>query len=222
MLVRDLGRKEYTQVWELQKRLVYERGEGSCPDTVLLCQHDPVYTIGRSSKQAVPAGLPYPIHVIERGGDITWHGPGQLVGYPILDLPGLDLTATSYLRALEAVLAEALLPFGIEAAPVKGLTGLWVGRKKLVSIGIAVSGGISYHGFALNLNNDFAAFGRVNPCKLESDVMTSMAKLSGAPLDEQKVTKAVADALVQYFSYGKKPVTGPADAVVPESAYHSS
>lgn len=217
MLVRDLGHRDYSEVWELQKRLVYERGEGACPDTVLLCQHDPVYTIGRSSRQPVPAGLPHPIHVIERGGDITWHGPGQLVGYPILDLPGLDLTATSYLRALEAVLAEALLPFGIEAAPVKGLTGLWVGRKKLVSIGVAVSGGVSYHGFALNMNNDFAAFGRVHPCKLESDVMTSMARLSGQPVDEHAVTRAVGDSLVRYFSYGTGPVTGPADAVVHES-----
>jgi lipoyl(octanoyl) transferase len=218
MLVRDLGRKEYTQVWELQKRLVYERGEGSCPDTVLLCQHDPVYTIGRSSKQPVPKGLPHPIHVIERGGDITWHGPGQLVGYPILDLPGLDLTATSYLRALEAVLAEALLPFGVEAAPVKGLTGLWAGRKKLVSIGVAVSGGVSYHGFALNVNNGFEAYAHINFCKLESDVMTSMARLSGQPVDEHAVTKGVGDALVQYFSYGKAPLTGPAGTNVHESA----
>lgn len=205
MLVRDLGLKEYTEVWELQKRLVYERGEGSCPDTVLLCQHPGVYTIGRSSRQAVPAGLPDPIHVVERGGDITWHGPGQLVGYPILDLPGLGLTATSYLRGLEAVLAEALRPFGVESAPVKGLTGLWVGRKKLVSIGVAVSAGVSYHGFALNVNNDLAAFARVNPCRLESDVMTSMARLAGEPVSEYAVTKAVGEALVRYFSYGSVP-----------------
>jgi lipoyl(octanoyl) transferase len=205
MLVRDLGLKDYVEVWELQKRLVYERGEGSCPDTVLLCQHPGVYTIGRSSKQAVPPGLPDPVHAIERGGDLTWHGPGQLVGYPILDLPSLDLTATSYLRSLEAVLAEALLPFGVEAAPVKGLTGLWVGRKKLVSIGIAVSGGVSYHGFAVNVNNDLAAFGRIHPCKLESDSMTTMAALLGRPADEHAVTRAVGDALVRYFSYGSLP-----------------
>jgi lipoyl(octanoyl) transferase len=205
MLVRDLGLKDYVEVWELQKRLVYERGEGTAPDTVLLCQHQPVYTIGRSSKQSVPAGLPHPVHAIERGGDITWHGPGQLVGYPILDLPSLDLTATSYLRSLEAVLAESLLPFGVEATAVKGLTGLWVGRKKLVSIGIAVSGGVSYHGFALNLNNELAAFGRIHPCKLESDSMTTMAALTGTAVDEHAVTKAVGEALVRYFSYGGAP-----------------
>lgn len=206
MLVRDLGLKEYAEVWELQRRLVYERGEGSCPDTVLLCQHPGVYTIGRSSKQPVPAGLPYPIHVVERGGDITWHGPGQLVGYPILDLPGLDLTATSYLRALEAVLAEALLPFGVEAAPVKGLTGLWAGKKKLVSIGVAVSGGVSYHGFAVNINNGLEAYSHINPCKLESDVMTSMAKLCGRPVDEHAVTAAVGNELLRYFDYSRASV----------------
>lgn len=204
MLVRDLGLKDYREVWDLQKRLVYERGEGAAPDTVLLCQHHPVYTIGRSSKQLIPDDLPFPVHAVERGGDLTWHGPGQLVGYPILDLPALDLTATSYLRALEAVLAEALLPFGVDAAPVKGLTGLWVGRKKLVSIGIAVSAGVSYHGFAVNVNNSLAAFGRIHPCKLESDAMTTMSALTGAPLDERAVTEAVGRALIHYLSYGAR------------------
>lgn len=204
MLVRDLGLKDYQEVWDLQKRLVYERGEGAAPDTVLLCQHHPVYTIGRSSKQAIPKGLPHPVHAIERGGDLTWHGPGQLVGYPIMDLRSLDMTATSYLRALEAVLAEALLPFGVEAAPVKGLTGLWVGKKKLVSIGVAVSGGVSYHGFAINANNSLAAFAHINPCKLESDVMTSLAKLAGAPIDERLLTEAVGQALIHYLSYGAR------------------
>lgn len=199
MLVRDIGLRDYKEVWDLQKRLVYERGEGAAPDTVLLCQHRPVYTIGRSSRQAVPACLPHPVHAIERGGDLTWHGPGQLVGYPILDLRTLDLTPTSYLRALEAVLAEALSPFGVEAAPVKGLTGLWVGRKKLVSIGVAVSGGISYHGFAVNANNALDAFSHINPCKLESDVMTSMGRLLGKPVDEHALSKAIGEAMIRYF-----------------------
>jgi lipoyl(octanoyl) transferase len=205
MLVRDLGLKDYQEVWDLQKRLVYERGEGAIPDTVLLCQHHPVYTIGRSSKQAVPSGLPHPVHAVERGGDLTWHGPGQLVGYPILDLRALDLTPTSYLRNLEAVLAESLRPFGADCAPVKGLTGLWVGRKKLVSIGVAVSGGVSYHGFAVNVNNDLSAFGRIHPCKLESDVMTSMARLAGRPLDEHAVSRAVGQALIEYLGRSLSP-----------------
>ena len=199
MLVRDLGLKDYEEVWTLQRKLVFERGEGKAPDTVLLCQHKGVYTIGRSSKQPVPEALPYPVHKIERGGDLTWHGPGQLVGYPILDLRKLDLTPRSYLAALEAVLIEAIKPFGVEATTVKGFTGLWIGKKKLASIGVAVRGGISYHGFALNANNTLAPFKLIHPCRLESDVMTTMAKELGSPVDEHALSKAVGEALIRYF-----------------------
>ena len=199
MLVRDLGLKDYEEVWNLQRKLVFERGEGKIPDTVVLCQHHPVYTIGRSSKQAVPKALPYPVHKIERGGDLTWHGPGQLVGYPIFHLPGLGLKARSYLSALEAVLIEAIAPFGVKATTVKGFTGLWAGRRKLASIGVAVRAGVAYHGFALNMNNTLAPFNLIHPCRLESDVMTTMARLTGGSVDEHAVSKAVGQAMLQYF-----------------------
>ncbi|MBI3289306.1 MAG: lipoyl(octanoyl) transferase LipB [Elusimicrobia bacterium] len=198
-MVRDLGLKEYAEVWSLQRKLVFDRGEAAIPDTVLLCQHHPVYTIGRSSKQPVPQGLPHDVHTIERGGDLTWHGPGQLVGYPILDLPALGLKARSYLSALEAVLVEAIKPFGVAATTVKGFTGLWIGKKKLASIGVAVSGGISYHGFALNMNNALESFRLIHPCRLESEVMTSMARVLGRPVDEAAVTAATGKALIHYF-----------------------
>ena len=199
MLVRDLGLKDYVEVWNLQRKLVFERGEGQIPDTVLLCQHPSVYTIGRSSKQAIPKGLPFPVHKIERGGDMTYHGPGQLVGYPILKLSEHGLKARSYLRALEAVLMEAIKPFGVDAETVSGFTGLWVGRKKLASIGVAVRGGVTYHGFALNVNDDLAPFRRIHPCRLESDAMTSLHKLLGRPVDEHALTKSVGHTLLQYF-----------------------
>jgi len=199
MLVRDLGFKPYEEVWTLQRKLVYERSEGNIPDTVVLCQHEAVYTIGRSSKQLIPKALPYAVHKIERGGDLTWHGPGQLVGYPIFHLPGLGLKVRSYLSALEAVLIEAIAPFGVRATTVKGFTGLWVGRKKLASIGVAVKGGVSYHGFALNMNNTLAPFKLIHPCKLESETMTTMAQLLGGSVDEHGVTKAVGQSLLQYF-----------------------
>jgi lipoate-protein ligase B len=206
MLVRDLGLKDYEEVWKLQRKLVFERAEGAVPDTVLLCQHPSVYTIGRSSKQAIPEGLPYPVHKIERGGDLTYHGPGQLVGYPILKLSEHGLKPRSYLHALEAVLTEAIRPFGIKAETVKGFTGLWVGRKKLASIGVAVRSGVTYHGFALNVNNSLAPFRLIHPCRLESDVMTSMHKLLGKPVDEHAVAKAVGSTLLQYF--GKASTAG--------------
>ena len=199
MLVRDLGLRDYDEVWELQRRLVFERGSGEVADTVLLCQHHEVYTIGRSSKQSVPKGLPHPVRKVERGGDITYHGPGQLVGYPILKLAELGLKPRSYLRALEAVLIEAVRPFGVEAAALAGFTGLWAGRRKLASIGVAVRGGVSYHGFALNMNTDLAPFRRIHPCRLESDSMTTMHQVLGKPVDEHAVTKSVGHALLQYF-----------------------
>ncbi|MDE2489226.1 MAG: lipoyl(octanoyl) transferase LipB [Elusimicrobia bacterium] len=199
MLIRDLGLRDYVEVWDLQRRLVYERQEGAIPDTILLCQHHPVYTIGRSSRQPVPPGLPFPVHAVERGGDMTWHGPGQLVGYPILDLAALGLGARSYLRALEAVLAQALLPLGVEASAAPGFTGLWVGRRKLASIGVAVSGGVSYHGFALNVNNDLAAFRLIHPCRLESDVMITLRELLGAPVDEAALAETVGRTLIEYL-----------------------
>ncbi len=205
MLVRDLGLKDYVEVWSLQRKLVFERAAGDIPDTVLLCQHPPVYTIGRSSKQAVPEALPYPVHKIERGGDLTWHGPGQLVGYPILDLRGLGLKPRSYLAALEAVLVEAIRPFGVEAKTVKGFTGLWAGKKKLASIGVAVKGGVSYHGFALNVNNTLAPFKLIHPCRLESDVMTTMAKELGGSVDESAVAKKVGETLLHYFARLSQP-----------------
>jgi lipoate-protein ligase B len=206
MLVRDLGLKEYEEVWKLQRKLVFERGEGLAPDTVLLCQHPPVYTIGRSSKQAIPEGLPYPVHKIERGGDITFHGPGQLVGYPIIKLSDHGLKPRSYLHALEAVLSEAIRSFEVKAETVKGFTGLWVGRKKLASIGVAVRGGVTYHGFALNVNNSLAPFRLIHPCRLESDVMTSMHKVLGKPVEEHAVAKAVGSTLLEYF--GKTSAAG--------------
>jgi len=199
MLIRDLGLRDYVEVWDLQRKLVFERGQDDAPDTVLLCQHLPVYTIGRSSKQAVPEDLPYPVHKIERGGDLTWHGPGQIVGYPILKLADLGLGARSYLHALEAVLVEAVRPFGVEAGTVRGFTGLWVGRRKLASIGVAVRGGVSYHGFALNANNALDPFRVINPCRLESDVMTTMQEVVGRPIDEHKLTQALGASLLEHF-----------------------
>jgi len=199
MLVRDLGLKDYDEVWDLQRKLVFERGSGLVADTVLLCQHHAVYTIGRSSRQAVPKALHHPVRKVERGGDITYHGPGQLVGYPILKLADLGLKPRSYLRALEAVLIEAIKPFGVTASALAGFTGIWVGKRKLASIGVAVRGGVSYHGFALNMNIDLAPFRRIHPCRLESDSMTTMHKVLGKPVDEHAVTKSVGQALLHYF-----------------------
>ncbi len=199
MLVRTLGLRDYGEVWALQRKLVYQRASGEIPDTLLLVEHPPVYTRGASSRQPVPAGLPHPVHDVERGGDLTYHGPGQLVGYPIFHLGELGLRPRSFLRALEDVLIEAIRPLGVQAGRLRGFTGVWAGGRKLASIGIAVKDGISYHGFALNVNVDLAPFGRIYPCRLEADQLTSLQKLLGRPLDETAVARAAAEAFLRCF-----------------------
>jgi lipoyl(octanoyl) transferase len=201
MLVKKLGLRDYCEVWTLQRKLVYERGEGAVPDTLLLVEHPPVYTRGASSRQSVPPGLPYPVHDVERGGDLTYHGPGQLVGYPILHLGERNIRPRSYLRELESVLIEAVRPLGVEAERLRGFTGLWARGKKLASIGVAVSKEqVCYHGFALNVNCDLAPFGRIHPCKLEPEQMTSLQLLLGRPLNEDIVANSVAESFLKYFS----------------------
>jgi lipoyl(octanoyl) transferase len=206
MLVRALGLKEYVDVWETQRVLADKRAKDQIPDTLLLCEHLPVYTRGSSSKAAVPCFLPHACHTVERGGDLTYHGPGQLVGYPIVKLSGLGLRPRSYLRALEAVLIEAVRPLGVEAEIVRGFTGVWAGDKKIASIGVAVKDDVAYHGFALNVSCDLEPFRAINPCNLEPDSIGTLQGVLGRPLDTMRVAKLVADAFLTYFS-PKAPVS---------------
>lgn len=199
MLVRALGLKPYEEVWRLQKELLDKRFRGDAVDTLLLVEHEPCYTRGVSSKTNWPFELPYPTYDVERGGDITYHGPGQLVGYPIFDIEAMGLTPKSYLRSLELVLIEALKPMGIKASTLKGFTGVWVKDKKIASIGVAARGPVFYHGFALNVCNDLTPFHLIHPCNLESGQMTSVHKLLGRPADTMLALKHVADAFLAYF-----------------------
>ncbi|MBI3552824.1 MAG: lipoyl(octanoyl) transferase LipB [Elusimicrobia bacterium] len=200
MLVRALGLKEYAEVWQLQRELVEKRREGEIPDTLILVEHLPVYTRGISSKAVVPCFLPYPLHSVERGGDLTYHGPGQLVGYPIIDLGERSLKIRSYLRTLEAVLIEALRPLDLEAEVLRGFTGVWCQGKKIASIGVAVKDSVSYHGFALNVSVDLEPFSHINPCNLEPDEIGSIQGLLGRPVHHHQVLKLVADAFLAWFA----------------------
>jgi lipoyl(octanoyl) transferase len=186
--VLDLGLRDYGEVLKLQYELVDERKKGG-PDTLVLVEHPPVVTIGREHKGPRPAA-PIPLYEVERGGRETYHGPGQLVGYPILDLAARGWSPETYLRRLENALIETVRPW-TEARRLKGFTGVWVGRKKLASIGVAVRGTVAYHGFALNISTDLTGFKVIHPCGLEPDTMTSLERLAGRPVKLEDV-KAMA------------------------------
>jgi lipoyl(octanoyl) transferase len=189
--VRDLGRIGYSDAFELQQRLVEQRKQGRIPDQLLLLEHPHSITLGRNgrlenllaSEPALrSAGIAF--HSTDRGGDITYHGPGQAVGYPILDLRQWKRDVGAYVRALEQVMVDALADFGIAADRIPGCTGAWVDGQKIGAIGVHISRWVTSHGFALNVNTDLSYFGYIVPCGLARPV-TSMAQLGvGATLPE--------------------------------------
>ena len=182
LLVSDLGRESYVTVLELQRSLCRQRLAGELQDDVLLLvEHEPVVTLGRGTH---PESLPLPaaelerrgigVYDVERGGDVTFHGPGQLVGYPILNLRDHREDLHWYLRTLESALVSALARLGISAGVRPGLTGVWTQGRKIASIGIHVKQWITYHGFALNVSTGLSYFGLIVPCGIPGVVMTSV------------------------------------------------
>jgi lipoyl(octanoyl) transferase len=208
--VVDLGRRAYHDALALQRALRLHRLDGSLPhDLLLLVEHDPVYTLGRGTKAT---SLPQSIDAlraagaevveIERGGDVTWHGPGQLVGYPILHLAEHREDLHWYLRQLEQVLIDAVATVGVSAERVPGKTGIWSSGAKLASIGIHVKQWVTLHGFALNVDPDLAWFDRIVPCGLEGVTMTSVADQLdrvGDPALAGEVRQAVIGAMGATF-----------------------
>jgi lipoyl(octanoyl) transferase len=179
----DLGRLEYGQAFELQRSLVEKRQHGLIPDQLLIVEHPHVITLGRSGRienllasEDVLRRAGVSFHHTDRGGDITYHGPGQVVGYPILDLREWKRDVTAYVRAIEQVLIDALAEFGISGGRIAGLTGVWVEQKKVAAIGVHIGRWVTSHGFALNLTTDLSCFGYIVPCGLSKPV-TSMAEL---------------------------------------------
>lgn len=172
----DLGLCDYPEAYSIQKTWVERKKQDlTAPDVLLLVEHPPVYTTGRGS--AVPDGVA--AFSIERGGKVTFHNPGQLVAYPILRLENSQRDLHRYLRVLETVLIDTLAYFGIRAERKENATGVWVGSHKIASIGVAVSGWVTYHGIALNVENDLTGFSQISPCGFSPEVMISMRKLLG-------------------------------------------
>ncbi|MDW8044569.1 MAG: lipoyl(octanoyl) transferase LipB [Nitrososphaerota archaeon] len=178
-LVLDLGFRDYKEVWDLQRDLVDKRKKGEIPDVLILVEHPHVITLGRKAKLENVLTDKLPIYRIERGGDVTYHGPGQLIGYIILDLEDSKLDVYNFVRRLEDVLIKTVSEFGIDAERCEGHAGVWVKGRKLASIGIAIDHWVTYHGFALNVNTDLDYFTILKPCGLDGRVMTSMEKILG-------------------------------------------
>ncbi|TSA37084.1 MAG: lipoyl(octanoyl) transferase LipB [Verrucomicrobiaceae bacterium] len=195
MKVLDLGRIEYHAALEIQERYVEDLVSGGGEEVLLLLEHAPVYTIGRTRDQSsLRAHLPHVVVETNRGGQATYHGPGQLVGYPILDLNARGRDLHRYLRFLEEILIRLCASYGVEASRKEGLTGVWVGPRKIASLGVGVKKWISMHGFALNvLHSSLDGFTHITPCGITGVEMTCLEKESGSQISMKEITARVAE-----------------------------
>jgi lipoyl(octanoyl) transferase len=200
------GLTPYAEAWNLQRKLVRARKKDEIPDTFLLCEHPPVYTVGRAAKDAGNLGageghlrsLGAEVFWSDRGGDATFHGPGQIVGYPILRLKNRD--THGYLRELEEVIIRVLEDYELEGWHHPEYTGVWVGEKKIAAIGVKFSSGwITSHGFALNVKTDLSWFDRITPCGIKEFGVTSLTRELGREVSLSEVEDKVVDRFLQTF-----------------------
>jgi lipoyl(octanoyl) transferase len=205
--VARLGTVDYLEAWELQRRLAEARRENGIPDTLLLLEHPHTYTLGRRGNREnillTPEELSargIAVYEVDRGGDVTYHGPDQLVGYPILKLePGF--TYVGYIRALEGALLQAVRDLGVPAELKEGFSGVWVGEEKICAIGVKVDAyGVTSHGFALNVNTDLSYFGHIIPCGITDKGVTSLQEVLGRHVSQRRVEVAVVERLAEVFS----------------------
>lgn len=202
---RWLGTVSYADGLALQNELVEQRHRGEIGDTVLLLEHEPVYTIGRTRDQTSlrdPGELPHPVFEINRGGQATYHGPGQLVGYLILDLNVHGRDLHDYLRRIESFLIAFAGHFGMEAVRREGLTGVWVEDRKLASIGVGVRKWISMHGFGLNVSSDLSGYEAITPCGIANVTMTSLSQESGREITVEEAAFAIEPYIRAAFAPG--------------------
>ena len=216
--VARCGRVPYEIALAWQEALVARRLDGG-PDVLLVLEHPPVYTLGRGADArflGAAAEGDIPVVRVGRGGQVTYHGPGQLVGYPIVGLRDLRPDVRWYVRGLEEVLISALADLGIAAERRPGLTGVWVGPRKIGSIGVAIRRWVTWHGFALNVALDVSGFAAITPCGIDGVVMTSVAR-EGGPSDIGTVAEVVVRRFVRQFGYATvSALESPAEVVQQE------
>ena len=206
MAVRRLGRVAYAAGLELQAQLVLDRQAGRIPDTLLLLEHDPVFTLGRNARQenvlfpeAALRAKGFEVFETGRGGDVTYHGPGQIVGYPIIDLKPDRQDVHRYVRDLEEVMIRTCADYGIAAGRIQGATGCWVGEDKIGAIGVRLSRWVTSHGFAFNVNVDMAPFALIVPCGIHGKGVTSLARLLGREVQLEEAMDRLARRASQVF-----------------------
>jgi len=227
-LARWLGRVDYEEAWALQRDLAVRRARGEASDTLLLLEHPPVYTTGRRTggdRLLVPAqALGAPLLSVDRGGDITFHGPGQLVAYPIIGLGAQPRGVQRYVRGLEETIIRTLSGYGINAGREEGLTGVWAGGEKIAAIGVRVSrpGGaagcwVTGHGLALNVSVDLGWFDRIVPCGIAGRGVTSMERLLGAAVSLPEVAPRLAEEFGRVFGLHVVPPLAGAIGVLPRA-----
>jgi lipoate-protein ligase B len=202
----DLGLIDYQKAWDLQHVLWSKRVEGELPDLLLFLEHPHVITLGRRgnrshllASQEVLEAMRIPIFHVERGGDVTYHGPGQMVVYPIFDLKEYGYRLIRYIGQLEEVILRILKDFGIEGRRDPLNRGVWVDGEKIASVGVAIKRWISFHGFSLNYETDLKYFELINPCGLEEKKMTSMAKILGREISREDLVERIDFHFKQIF-----------------------
>jgi lipoate-protein ligase B len=197
----DAGRLSYADGLTLQKQTVLRRVAKEIPDTLILVEHPPVITMGKMSKEEHVLARREGVEVVRtpRGGDVTYHGPGQIVGYPIVDLTAINLDLKRYLERLEEVMIRAAAAYGVSAGRQPGMTGAWVGDRKIGAIGVRVEKWVTSHGFALNANTDLRGFDLIIPCGLRGKGVTSIAREIGRDVDLAELRRAVAAIFGEVF-----------------------
>ena len=200
--IRDLGLQPYWDVWQLQKEMQLKRIDDELDDTLILVEHDPVYTLGKNADKnhlLQSRNKSVDVFNIERGGDITFHGPGQLVGYPILDLSNYKKSVSWYMRILEHITIDVLEEYGIKAKRTEGLIGVWVGDEKIAALGVRISRWVTMHGFAINVNPDLSFYDGIIPCGIFHCSVTSMEQLLGKKQDMEEVKQTVIEKFNHHF-----------------------
>jgi len=207
------GPMPFEQAWTLQRALVAARQAGQIPDVLILLEHEPVITIGRSGDRGhllVPretlARRGIPVYDIERGGSVTYHGPGQLVAYPILDLRALDEDVVRFMRALEETVIRTVAAFGVSAERIRGYPGVWTGSAKIAAVGVAVKRRVTMHGMALNVSTDLTPFSWINPCGLGRP-LTSLSRELGREVTMAAVAVEYARGFADVYGVTLRPTS---------------